>query len=435
MKIHTLSTLSPRALAALVDRRESLDPATLRAAGEICEDVRVRGDDALRDHTERLDGVRPGSLRVSDEEIAAATASVSAGLARAIEIAAAAITTFHEAQLLVEPPVETLPGVTCWRERRPIETVGLYVPAGSAPLPSTVLMLGIPARLAGCGRVVLCSPPRRDGSVDPTLLFAARLVGIDEIYTIGGAQAIAAMAHGTGSVPRVEKIFGPGNRWVAAAKMIVASDPAGPAIDLPAGPSELLVIADISADPRVVAADLTSQAEHDPDARVALVTDSERLALDVAAAIPGLSEDLPRRAIIASALERSCIVVARSLDEAVAFANLYAPEHLIVNVEEPDALLPAISSAGSVFVGPYAPVTAGDYASGTNHTLPTGGAARWTGGLSVESFQKIISFQRVSADGLRGLAPTLMALSEAEGLAAHGLAVSVRLAREEVGAV
>ncbi|HXG39213.1 MAG TPA: histidinol dehydrogenase, partial [Bacteroidota bacterium] len=346
----------------------------------------------------------------------------------ALNTAAANIEKFHRSQLRTIRKVETLPGVVCWQENRPIETVGFYVPAGSAPLPSTVLMLGIPAMLAGCSRIVLCSPPQKNGKVDALVLAAATLVGIKEIYNVGGAQAIAAMAYGTESIPKVNKIFGPGNRYVAAAKQFVATDPEGAAIDLLAGPSELLVIADEYANATVVAADLLSQAEHDPDAQVALVTPSAFLAQRVQEALAGLQKDLPRRNIIEQSLKNSFVVLTASLDEAIRFANDYAPEHLLLNVREPESLIPQIRSAGSVFLGPYSPVTAGDYASGTNHTLPTGGSAKWTGGISVESFQKTVTFQSISREGLQLLAPTLTLLAAAEGLEAHKRAVAARTA-------
>ena len=320
-----------------------------------------------------------------------------------------------------------MPGVTCWRERRPIDTVGLYVPAGSAPLPSTVLMLGIPAVLAGCKRIVLCSPPKANGSVDPLVLAAAEMVGISEVFKVGGAQAIAALAYGTESIPKVDKIFGPGNKYVTAAKRFIASDPQGAAIDLLAGPSELLIVADKEAEPGMVAADLLSQAEHDPSSQVVLATDSQELADRVVPELQRLLLDLPRNEIARRALEESYILITSSLEDAIGFSNEYAPEHLIVNARSPERFVPLIRNAGSVFLGPHAPVTAGDYASGTNHTLPTGGTAKWAGGVSVESFQKSMSFQTITEDGLRNLAPSLTTLAEAEGLEGHKRAVTIRL--------
>lgn len=409
-------------------RRGSVsDERTVDGVRSICARVWEQGDTALMEFAEQFDHVRPDRLHVIPEDIAAAGAWIPREHRVAIETAAANIRTFHAAQRGEDRPVETSPGVHCWRERRPIERVGLYVPAGSAPLPSTVLMLGVPAIIAGCSRIIVCSPPNREGKVDPYVLAAASILGLDEVYAVGGAQAIAAMARGTESVPRVDKIFGPGNRWVAAAKRLVSSMADGPAVDLVAGPSELLVIADHTADPRHVAADLLSQAEHDPDAQVVLATPSEDLARKVVEEISRQVESLSRREIVQRALDGSYILVTVSLEGAIAFSNDYAPEHLIVNVEHPRDVAPRITSAGSVFLGPWAPVTAGDYASGTNHTLPTGGSAHTTGGLSLESFQKSISFQEITRDGLAALSPTLAALAELEGLDAHGRAVEIRM--------
>jgi histidinol dehydrogenase len=317
--------------------------------------------------------------------------------------------------------------VICWREQRAIETVGLYVPAGSAPLPSTVLMLGIPALLAGCARIVLCSPPKVNGTVDPAVLAAASYLGIQEIYKVGGAQAIAAMAYGTQTIPKVEKIFGPGNQYVTEAKRYVSADPVGTAIDLLAGPSELLIIADESAQAEVVAADLLSQAEHDPQSQVVFLTDSESLAQAALEDVRQQLQQLPRKEIASKALDNSFAVVVQSIEEAAGFSNMYAPEHLLINTHDPKALVPQIQNAGSVFLGSFAPVTAGDYASGTNHTLPTGGSARWVSGVSVDSFQKSLTFQSITRDGLRHLAPALITLANTEGLEAHARAVTRRL--------
>ena len=404
---------------------DSGEPVT--AVREICLAVRQRGDDALREYGQRFDAIAVDSFKTTKEEFEAARVRVPESILEALRVAAANIRTFHTAQGEPVRLVETMPGVVCWRERRPIETVGLYIPAGSAPLPSTVLMLGIPAVLAGCKRIVLCSPPKTNGSVDPMVLAAAELVGISEVYKVGGAQAIAALAYGTGSIPKVDKIFGPGNKYVTAAKRLVASDPEGAAIDLLAGPSELLIIANVDADPRMVAADLLSQAEHDPSSQVVLVTDSQQFADRVVPELQDLLLRLPRSEIARKALEGSFILVTSSLENAVRFSNEYAPEHLIVNVRTPERFVPMITNAGSVFLGPNAPVTAGDYASGTNHTLPTGGTARWSGGVSVESFQKTTTFQTITMEGIRYLAPTLTTLAAAEGLEGHKRAVVIRL--------
>jgi len=399
---------------------------TSAAVESVCRGVRERGDSALVEYTSRFDGVRLERLRVDAAEVDRAVAEIAPEILDAIRTASEHIRTFHAAQRGADPTVETLPGVRCWRERRPIGCVGLYVPAGSAPLPSTMLMLGVPATLAACPRIVVCSPPAKDGRVNAHVLAAASLLGITEVYSVGGAQAIAAMAYGTESIPRVDKIFGPGNRFVAAAKRLVASEPNGPAVDLVAGPSELLVVADDTANPEHVAADLLSQAEHDPDAQVVLVTPDESLAIAVMEALERQLATLTRGAIATRALETSYVVICRTMGDAMQFSNDYAPEHLIVNARDAKRLVGTVDSAGSVFVGPWAPVTAGDYASGTNHTLPTGGSARSGGGLSLESFQKIISFQEITRKGLDGLAPTLTLLASLEGLDGHGRAVTIR---------
>lgn len=318
-------------------------------------------------------------------------------------------------------------GVTCWREARCIERVGLYIPAGSAPLPSTVLMLGIPAKLSNCKRIVLCSPPKANNSIDPFVLATASTVGIDEIYKVGGAQAIAAMAYETETIPKVDKIFGPGNRFVTAAKQFVSTDPDGAAIDLLAGPSEVLIIADDSVNADVVSYDLISQAEHDADAQAVLVTTSVTLAEEVLSILPQRVSEFPRSAIISASLEKSYILVAESLESAIRFSNDYAPEHLIMNTRNAEAVVPSIINAGSVFIGRFAPVTAGDYASGTNHTLPTSGTARWASGVSLDDFQKYITFQSINKSGLESLAPALIAFAETEGLQAHARAVTSRL--------
>ncbi|MEX0737066.1 MAG: histidinol dehydrogenase [Bacteroidota bacterium] len=427
MNILSEQDLTPKERRELCLRPSGDSGEPVTAVREICLAVRQRGDDALREYGQRFDTIAVESFKTTKEEFEAARAIVPESILEALGVAAANIRTFHAAQGEPVRLVETMPGVVCWRERRPIETVGLYVPAGSAPLPSTVLMLGIPAVLAGCKRIVLCSPPKKNGSVDPMVLAAAELVGISEVYKVGGAQAIAALAYGTGSIPKVDKIFGPGNKYVTAAKRLVASDPEGAAIDLLAGPSELLIIANVDADPRMVAADLLSQAEHDPSSQVVLVTDSQQLADRVVPELRDMLLRLPRNEIARKALEVSFILVTSSLENAVRFSNEYAPEHLIVNVRTPERFVPMISNAGSVFLGPHAPVTAGDYASGTNHTLPTGGTARWSGGVSVESFQKTTTFQTISTDGIRNLAPTLTTLAEAEGLEGHKRAVTIRL--------
>ena len=391
---------------------------------EIFGEVQARGDEALRDYAERFDGHRPEILEVSREEIRRAADEVPQSLREALEQAAGNIRRFHAAQLRDEPVVETSPGVRCWREARPLERVGLYIPGGTAPLFSTVLMLAIPAVLAGCREVVLCTPAGRDGRVAPAILHAAAMAGVHRIFRVGGAQAVAAMALGTESVPRTDKIFGPGNRYVTAAKLWAQQ--LGTAIDMPAGPSEVLVLADDTARPAYVTADLLSQAEHGPDSQVILVTWSETLAEAVEQETLRQLERLPRRDIAAEALEHARILVVRDAGEGVAVSNRYAPEHLIVATEEPGALLPQIRHAGSVFLGHHTPESAGDYASGTNHTLPTGGYARIYGGVSVDDYLKKMTVQQITPAGLRALAPSITTMARAEGLEAHARAVEVR---------
>ncbi|HEX7341688.1 MAG TPA: histidinol dehydrogenase [Rhodanobacteraceae bacterium] len=397
----------------------------------IIDAVRERGDAALRELTEKFDRCRVTELVVTPAEFDVAERELAPALKQAIAEAAARIETFHRAGMTAPMRIETAPGVICERLPRAIARVGLYVPAGSAPLPSTVLMLGVPARLAGCRDVVLCSPPRPDGSVDPAVLYAARQCGIERVFRVGGAQAIAAMALGTESIPACDKLFGPGNSWVTEAKRQAAAEPGGPAIDMPAGPSEVLVIADQGADPDFVAADLLSQAEHGPDSQVILLTDDPALPAKVAAAVAAQLQQLPRADIARRALASSRLIRVASLDEAVAVSNAYAPEHLIVHVADPRALLPAIEHAGSVFLGEWSPESVGDYCSGTNHVLPTYGHARALSGVSVDSFRKYLTVQQLSADGLRAIGPCAVTLADAEGLGAHARAVSLRLQRLE----
>ena len=427
MKLYQASQLTREDREQLCLRPWSVDEALRETVASLCLDVKHRGDDALREYSKRFDAVPVSEFRVSPSEIEDARRNAPVALAAALEYAARNIRAFHSAQLRREKEIETTPGVVCWREQRPIESVGLYIPAGSAPLPSTVLMLGIPALLAGSTRIVLCSPPKPNGSVDPAVLATAAFLGIYEIYKIGGGQAIAAMAYGTHSIPKVEKIFGPGNQYVTEAKRFVSSDPDGAAIDLLAGPSELLIIADDSAHPAIVAADLLSQAEHDPQSQVVLLTTSESLARTALDEVRQQLELLPRNDIAAKSLDKSYAIIVQSIDEAVGFSNIYAPEHLLINTRDTEAVVPQIRNAGSVFLGSFAPVTAGDYASGTNHTLPTGGSARWVSGVSVDSFQKSMTFQSITREGLERLAPTLTTLATTEGLEAHARAVTQRL--------
>ncbi len=404
------------------------------AVADIVADVRARGDAALRQYAAKFDRVRIDGIEVTAGEFDAADASLDAGLKRAVREAAERIEMFHSACMVRDVAFETAPGVRVERVSRAITRVGLYVPAGSAPLPSTVLMLAVPARLAGCEDIVLCSPPRVDGGCDPVVLFAARLCGVRRVFKAGGAQAIAALAYGTECVPRCDKLFGPGNAFVTEAKLQVSSDPAGAAIDMPAGPSEVLVIADDSANPEFVAADLLSQAEHGPDSQVLLVGDSDA-ALDAAAhEVDRQCAGLPRAAIARQALAHSRLIRVASIADAFEVSNRYAPEHLIVQVREPRRWLAAIRNAGSVFLGPWTPESLGDYCSGSNHVLPTYGWARSVSGLSVASFQKQVTLQECTVEGLRAIGPCAATLAAAERLDAHRRAIEVRLASSQSGA-
>ncbi len=404
-------------------------PEVSAGVAAILEQVRSGGDAALRELGLRYDGVAPDNLLVPEVEIRAAVASLPVELREAIAEAAGRIRAFHEAGMQQDYAVTTADGVECRRVVRPIRRVGLYVPAGSAPLPSTALMLGVPAQLAGCPEIVLCTPPGRDGRPDATVLAAAAECGITTVVVAGGAQAVAAMAYGTESVPRCDKIFGPGNAWVTEAKRQVSTAEGGPGVDLPAGPSEVVVIADRGADPEFVAADLLSQAEHGPDSQVLLLTDDPELARAAVAEVERQVEDLPRADIARKSLASSTAVVAPDLAEAFEISNDYAPEHLILALREPEEWLDRVERAGSVFLGDWSPETLGDYCSGTNHVLPTAGAARWTGGVNVASFQIAMTVQRVTPQGLATTGPCAVTLSEAEGLHAHQRAVTRRLQR------
>ena len=416
------------------ERAQALERPTLQRSGElsarvreILAAVRTGGDKALLDFTERFDGVRPGSLRVGKDEVEAALRQVEPAVLEAMREAIARLELFHKAQLPPDLRIETTPGVLCERRHLPIARVGLYIPGGTAPLPSTVMMLGVPARIANCPVRVLATPPRKDGSIDPHILAAAYLLDIEHIYRAGGAQAIAALAYGTESIPKVDKIFGPGNSWVTEAKVQVAQDPRGAALDLPAGPSEVLVIADAQANPAFVASDLLAQAEHGPDSQVVLVSDSASLLEAATRELESQLARLPRREIAARALESSCTILAGDLDQAFEISNAYAPEHLILQLANPRARLGQIQHAGSVFIGPYSPESVGDYSSGTNHVLPTYGFARAYSGVTTESFLKAISFQELTADGLRRIGPGVEKLAAVEGLEGHKNAVMLRL--------
>ncbi|MEX0977120.1 MAG: histidinol dehydrogenase [Woeseia sp.] len=428
LKVHNWQLLDPAQRRELMQRPALYDDRGLRdSVRAILESVRARGDAALQEFTERYDRVTIETLRVSEAEFAAAEQSVPGTAIEAIQLAIDNVRRFHEARPSSNYEIETMPGIHCRRIAQPIDAVGLYVPAGSAPLPSTAVMLTVPAAIAGCPRRLLCTPPRRDGTADAAVLVAARRGGVSEVYKVGGAQAIAAMAYGTETIAKVNKIFGPGNAWVTAAKSMLAADAAGAAIDMPAGPSEVLIIADELATPEFVAADLLSQAEHGGDSQVILITTCQQLAIRVISEVDQQIASLPRRAIAMSALQSCRIIVASDIADAIAISNQYAPEHLLLQVRDPHAVLHSIRNAGSIFLGDWSPESVGDYCSGTNHVLPTYGSARSFSGLSVDQFMRHMTVQELSEDGLRSIAPAVLALAGLEGLDAHAAAVSRRI--------
>ena len=414
----------------LMARVSSNDDDIAAIVNDILRKVKDGGDAAIRQIATEVEGFCPDVLQVTEEEIAASEEFVSAKLQRAINAAARNIREFHQAQTPVPVEVETMAGVVCRRRAIPIEKVGLYIPGGSAPLFSTLLMLAIPAKLAGCKEIVLCTPCGKDGQVNPAVLYAAQVCGVNKIYKIGGAQAIAAMAYGTETVPKVMKIFGPGNRFVTKAKQAVSAS--GVAIDMPAGPSEVMVMADENARASFVACDLLSQAEHGPDSQAILVCNDEILANEVYMEVEAQTEELPRREIVERALENSRIVVFDDVDTMVEFANGYASVHLIINMEDPWNVADRITAAGSIFIGPYSPESAGDYASGTNHTLPTMGWAASFSGVGLDSFLHYITYQELSKKGLLSLSNVIISMADAEGLTAHGNAVKVRLYNNKI---
>lgn len=428
MKRIDWSVADPATRAAAV-QRPGMDASMERerAVARVIEQVGADGDTALFALTRRFDGVQLAQFAVAAEEFAEAEAELPAALRSALIEARDRLRLWHLAGQTSEFEITTADGVRCGRILRPIQRVGLYVPAGSAPLPSTALMLGVPAQIAGCPQVLLCTPPRADGRADPTVLVAAQLCGVRRVFKLGGAQAIAAMALGTDSVPRCDKLFGPGNAYVTSAKQQVAMRPDGPAIDMPAGPSEVLVIADAGANPRFVAADLLSQAEHGPDSQVILLSDSDALINAVEAEVARQVVELPRTGIAQAALQHARLVLVPTLSEAFRISNAYAPEHLILALRDARHRLPEVAAAGSVFLGDYAPEGLGDYCSGTNHVLPTGGAARAWSGVSVSSFQTSISIQEVDPAGLAVIGPCAVTLARAEGLEAHARSVLLRL--------
>lgn len=424
----------------LIKRPVFENASSEKALKKILEKVKAKGDKAVRKYTKEFDGVKLKKLAVPEKEIKSAENHLSRELKAAIQQAKSNIETFHRSQVEEPKLIETMDGINCWRRSVGIERVGIYIPGGSAPLFSTVLMLAVPATIAGCQEIILCTPPSPlstslraerskwrgvGGEVHPAILYAANLCGITKIFKAGGVQAIAAMAYGTESIPKVSKIFGPGNQYVTAAKQLVQKE--GVAIDMPAGPSELLVIADDSAIPEFVAADLLSQAEHGPDSQVVLLTSSEQMAEKTLHCIRQQVKELPRKEIAEKALSNSKIVLVNTLDEAIEFSNSYAPEHLILACNNAEELTGTIFSAGSVFIGNYSPESAGDYASGTNHTLPTNGYAAMYSGVSVDSFVKKITFQQLTKSGLENIGNAVMEMAAAEGLDGHKNAIAIRL--------
>ena len=407
-------------------QRPAMDHSMLEAAVlEVLNKVKQNGDKALIEFTRRFDGVLLKNIKVSDAEITAAEQELTTELKAAIAQAKENIERFHAAQVQPVVKVETMPGVQCWRKSIGIEKVGLYIPGGSAPLFSTVLMLGIPAVLAGCREIILCTPPGKDGNIHPAVLYAAKVAGITQVYKAGGAQAIAAMAYGTETVPAVFKIFGPGNQYVTCAKQLIQRD--GIAIDMPAGPSEVCVLADETANAAYVAADLLSQAEHGPDSQVLLVSTTVQIAEQVIREVNLQLNDLQRKSIAIKALENSKAIIVENINEAMELINTYAPEHLIISCANDEAVAELVVNAGSVFLGNYSPESVGDYASGTNHTLPTNGYAKAYSGVSVDSFVKKITYQKLSLQGLKIIASTVISMAEAEGLQAHANAVRKRI--------
>tara|TARA_B110000879_G_scaffold20846_1_gene26260 strand:- start:6277 stop:7491 length:1215 start_codon:yes stop_codon:yes gene_type:complete len=396
-----------------------------KVIGEVFDEVKKNGDAALRTYTARFDNVVLKDLKVSQEEIDASAALVSEDLKNAIALAKHNIEVFHRSQIMPKKVVETTPGVTCWQEMRAIEKVGLYIPGGTAPLFSTILMLGIPAVLAGSKEIVLCSPPDKDGKINPAILYTAKLVGVTTLFKLGGVQAIAAMTYGTESVPSVYKLFGPGNQYVTAAKQHALTQ--GVSIDMPAGPSELMVVADEAANPSFVASDLLSQAEHGHDSQVICLANTKKQLEDIQAEVALQLKELPRKEMAANAIDNSQLICFEKIEDQLDFINAYAPEHLILNVEDETIYLDKIENAGSVFIGPYTPESAGDYASGTNHTLPTNAFAKMYSGVNMDAFTKKITFQKISQKGIQTIGSAIELMADAEGLQAHKNAVSLRL--------
>ena len=424
MKTYNYNSLTPSQIEDLTKRPKMDFASVFRQVQPILDDVQMLGDEAIRAYTKKFDGFDPHPLVTDPTDI---DVQLEPEIQEAIDRAMSNIFRFHREQNTSSIEVETMPGVVCRRVTRPIERVGLYIPGGTAPLPSTTMMLGIPAMIAGCETIVLATPPDKDGNIPESILYIAQKIGAKAVVKAGGAQAIAGMAYGTDTIPKVDKIFGPGNQYVTAAKMILQNSEAMVAIDMPAGPSEVLVIADDNADPEFVASDLLSQAEHGADSQVVLVVTEKTDLNAINAATEKQLNKLPRKEYATGALENSFTVVVNSTKEAMDFSNKYAPEHLIINTDDSDELAETVINAGSVFIGQWTAESMGDYASGTNHTLPTYGYARMYSGVSLHSFQKFITMQKISEDGLRELGPTVEKLAEIEGLQAHKNAVSLRL--------
>ncbi|WP_439553302.1 histidinol dehydrogenase [Flavobacterium macrobrachii] len=397
----------------------------------VFNDIQKNGSKAVKKYTSYFDGVSIENCAVTSSEIENAVTQIPTELKNAIQIAADNISKFHSSQKEIPTKIETTSGVFCWRESRAIDTIGIYIPGGTAPLFSTVLMLAIPAKLAGCKNIILCSPPDKNGNINPAILYAAQLTGVTQMYKVGGIQAIAALTFGTDEIPKVSKIFGPGNQYVTAAKQYAQQ--LGLAIDMPAGPSELLVIADETCDPEFVASDLLSQAEHGGDSQVILVTNSQEIVAKVSAAIEKQKAVLPRQATVEKALENSRALIFETIQTAIEFSNFYAPEHLILAIENAEDKIEFIENAGSIFLGNYSCESAGDYASGTNHTLPTNGYAKNYSGVSLDSFVKKITIQKLTSQGIQNLGPTIEIMAAAEQLDAHKNAVSIRLKKLQNG--
>lgn len=425
LKTYLYKDLSKEQIQELVNRNTDPNHAIQDTVLNIMEEVKAHGDQALKSYAKQFDKVDLEQLYLGQDDIDALASTISRDQMRALEIAFQNIHKFHQTQLKRERTVETMPGVKCWREVRPIEKVGLYIPGGSAVLPSTLLMLGVPARIAGCKEIVVCSPPQNNGKINGFVAYCLKLLQINKIYLVGGAQAIAAMAYGTETIPKVNKIFGPGNQFVTKAKSLIQGL-TDVSIDMPAGPSEVLVIADESCNPAYVAADLLAQAEHGIDSQAILVATSKTITEAVKEELEKQLEVLPRKELAEKAMQNSYMLVADTLQKAMDFSNQYAPEHLILETNEWKTLINKVLNAGSVFLGHLTPESAGDYASGTNHTLPTSGFARSYSGVSVDSFVKKITFQHISEEGLQQIGSTVEILAELEGLHAHKNAVSIR---------